>query len=412
MAEHTYSAGSDTDLHGPGAASGLLSRRQLLQAGVLGATGLAASSLGLSGPALAAQPRFPGMGNGALRYDAGPSKKIHRLGEPSRFSRRVVVPDGAKQSAIKGGTFAEFQQKLTQQRKAAAAPVNLSSGPVHVSPKQVLKSKLFGYQRPHHHHLQTKDLATVTNVLWGNGLYIGNEFRNWSDDQRANNFAVIQSWGFDFVSPKVGGYGVTWHQSWEQLLAWRDFAWNVGLGFAPFIYSIPSTYYRDAQICSQITNAVGVAIVDMEDEWVGTQARDAMAAFGRVYRLYNPNDAIVVTGYGDPITRFGRGVFPSAQMTAWADAYSPQWYYGVWSVYHNYGVIAAINWADNECGIEFGWDYAMCPSFSIYTIYGGRRILPDQDIRTGEVYGRNWRAPIIWWEWSDMNAAIASQIVT
>src|SRR5262249_46477857 len=162
----------------------------------------------------------------------------------------------------------------------------------------------------------------------GTGLYIGNEWYNWSESTRQNVLQQINNWGFNFASPKVGGYGYTWYSSDDQLRQWRDYAWNVGLGFAPFIYSVPSSYYHDAQICSEITNAVGIAIVDMEDEWA--YQYDAMTAFGNVYRSYNPYDPIIVTGYGDPITRFGSGVFPGAQLVQWADGYSPQWYYGVW----------------------------------------------------------------------------------
>jgi hypothetical protein len=328
----------------------------MLRATAAGAAGVAANGLWLPQSARAESPQFPGMGDPGdeLTYDSGPSPKLHRKDEPNRFDRQSV---------------AKNQQRI------------VGDG------------------------VRTQDLGTIDNVLWGTGLYIGNEFLNWSDQTRFNVFAQVANWGFYFVSPKVGGYGVTWHRDDNQLRSWRDACWSNGIGFAPFIYSVPNSRVRDAQICSEIANAVGVAIVDMEDEWA--RAYGAMTEFGNVFRSYNPYDAIIVTGYGDPITRFGRGVFPSQQLTAWADGYSPQWYYGVWSVYNNYGVIAAINWADNECGQEFGWPFAMCPSFSIYTIFHGRRILSDQDISTGEEYGWNWQAPIIWWEYSDMNDEIA-----
>jgi hypothetical protein len=343
-----------------------LTRRQLLQATAHGATGLAATGLGLGSLARASEYEtlsFPGMGQPGegLRFDTGPSARIHRVGEPTRFGRDSV---------------ARNQQRLM-----------LDDGRQQRGPG-------------------TQDLGTIDSVLWGTGLYIGNEFRNWSDATRNAVFNQIANWGFYFASPKVGGYGVTWYGSAAQLNSWRDMCWSAGIGFAPFIYSVPSTYYRDAQICSDlVNNGGGIAIVDMEDEWAG--AHSQMTAFGQVFRSYNPYDPIVVTGYGDPITRFGRGVFPSVELARWADGYSPQWYYGVWSVYNQRGVIAAIDWADNECGIEFGWNFAMCPSFSIYTIYHGRRILSGQDISTGEEYGWNWQAPIIWWEYGDMNADLA-----
>jgi len=343
-----------------------LTRRNFLRA--TAAASLAASNLWLPPAARAGahdDEDFPGMGEpgAGLTFDDGPSPKIHRPNEPNRFQR---------------GAFAEFQQRRVLQGAGEARKDNNAG---------------------------IQDLGTIDNVLWGTGLYVGNEWLNWSEQTLFNVIAQVANWGFYFITPKVGGYGYTWYGSDDQLRSWRDAAWSYGIGFAPFIYSVPNSRVRDAQICSEIANAVGVAIVDMEDEWAN--AYSAMTEFGNVFRSYNPYDAICVTGYGDPITRFGRGNFPSQELAAWADGYMPQWYYGVWSVYNQSGVRAAINWADNECGIEFGWSFPMCPNFSIYTIYHGRRILSATDISSGEEYGWNWNAPIIWWEYSDMNADLA-----
>ncbi len=360
----------------------ILTRRDVLRAGVAGAAGLATAGLGAAPAVRAADPAFqlPGMGRpeDGMTYDDGPSSRIHRLGEPNRFSRR------------RDGVALRQQQIITEKERSGK-----DNGGV---------KGMYGGQHRGRHKNQPPppDLGTIDNVLWGTGLYIGNEFLNWSDNTRANVFAQIANWGFWFASPKVGGYGSTWYGSDNQLRSWRDMCWNNGIGFAPFIYSIPSTYYRDAQICSEIANAVGIAIVDMEDEWA--YYYNTMTQFGNVFRSYNPYDAICVTGYGDPITRFGRGVFPSQQLAAWADGYMPQWYYGVWTVYHQSGVTAAIDWADNECGQELGWNYPLCPNMSIYTNSG---ILPYGDISTGEEYAWNWGAPIIWWEYSNMNDTIA-----
>jgi hypothetical protein len=353
-------------VEGKGEARKHLDRREMLQASVAGA-----ASLGLAGmfaPRLgrAESFGFPGMGKPGqgMSYDSGP--------------------------AIRGHTAQELQQLKQRGSVAAHQRDSMHTDRRHRQGQEV----------------DSRDLNNILNVLWGTGLYVGNEYYNWSDSTKASVAAQIRSWGFDFMCPKVGGYGSTWYYSDDQLRSWRDAAWSVGLGYAPFIYSIPSTYDRDAQICSEITNAVGVAVVDMEDEWA--YAYSQMSAFGSVYRFYNPYDPIIVTGYGDPITRFGAGVFPAAQMTAWADGYSPQWYYGVGSYYYYYGVIAAINWADNECGETFGWNYALCPSMSIYTIYWSGGILPYGDIQTGEQYAWNWGAPIFWWEYSDMNGTLAN----
>jgi hypothetical protein len=250
------------------------------------------------------------------------------------------------------------------------------------------------------------NLAAVTKQLWGTGLFVGNEFLNWSDATRQNVFAQIHGWGFGFVCPKVGGNGSTWYTSDQQLRSWRDAAHGVGLGFVPFIYSVPSSSTRDAQICSEIGNDCGIVVVDMEDEYAGANA--AMVNFGNVFRSLNPNTPIIVSGYGDPITRFGAGGWPFAEMAYWADAYGPQWYYGVWSVYHSSGVKAAINWADSQCAQAFGANFPLSPEMSIYSIYTSSGILPTGDITTGENYAKNWKAPIFWWEYSNMNATIAA----
>jgi hypothetical protein len=258
-----------------------LDRREMLRASVAGAAGLGLA--GMMAPRLgrAESFRFPGMGKPGqgMSYDSGPAIQGHSAAELAQLNRGSVAA-------------AQKEHMATDRRHRKGRDVN------------------------------PLDLNNILNVLWGTGLYIGNEYYNWSDSTKANVHAQVRSWGFDFVCPKVGGYGATWYYSDDQLRAWRDSAWAVGLGYAPFIYSIPLTYDRDAQICSEITNAVGIAVVDMEDEWA--YAYGQMSGFGGVYRFYNPNDPIIVTGYGDPSTRFGTGVFPAAQMTAWADGYSPQ----------------------------------------------------------------------------------------
>jgi hypothetical protein len=260
------------------------------------------------------------------------------------------------------------------------------------------------------------NLAAVNAALTGTGLYIGNEGRNWSDATWQSVFAQIRGWGFSFVCPKVGGYGSTWYTSDTQLAHWRSLANGVNLGYAPFIYSVPSSYVRDAQICSDIANICGIAVVDMEDEWGvsgSTNYNTQMTGFGSTYRALNPNTPIIVTGYGDPTTRFGANGWPFASMAAWADAYSPQWYYGDWSEYGGVSgnVRSAINWGDSQCGQVFGANFPLCPSVEIYSDYSSSGILPAADLVTGETYVKNWQAPIFWWEYSDMTAAIAASLV-
>ncbi len=373
----------------------ILTRRDVLRAGAAGAAGLAVSGLGGAPTVRAAEPtmQFPGMGQpeDGMTYDSGPSSRIHRPEEPNRFDR-LGVSNGIDRS--RRDSVALSQQQYMKEKKYRDKHLGPNGG--------MERGK---HQGRHKGGIQPYDLGNIDNVLWGTGLYIGNEFLNWSDSTRANVFAQIANWGFYFASPKVGGYGSTWYGSAAQLNSWRDMCWNNGIGFAPFIYSVPNSYYRDAQISSDlVNNGGGIAIVDMEDEWA--YYYNTMTQFGQVFRSYNPYDPICVTGYGDPITRFGNGVFPCQQLAAWADGYMPQWYYGVWDIYHRSGVQAAINWADNECGQSFGYSYPLCPNMSIYT-NTGNGILPYGDISAGEEYAWNWQAPIIWWEYSNMNDTIA-----
>ncbi len=167
---------------------------------------------------------------------------------------------------------------------------------------------------------------------------------------------------------------------------------------------MPGSSTRDTRICSELGNDGGIVAVDMEDE--SNNSASAMANFGAVFRSTNPSTPIIVSGYGDPITRFG-GTWPNPQLTYWADASGPQWYYGEWSEYANYGVDTAINWADAQCGQVCGSSFPMSPELSIYTIYQRSGILPDGDIAAGGNYAKDWKAPVFWREYGNMNATLA-----
>jgi hypothetical protein len=250
------------------------------------------------------------------------------------------------------------------------------------------------------------NLHAITKQLRGNGLFIGNEFLDWSNAERRHVFARIHRWKFDFVCPKVGGYGSTWYSSDRELRHWRNWAHDVGLGFVPFIYSVPHSSTRDAEICSEIGHDCGIVVVDMEVEYAGADA--AMAHFGHVFRRHNPNTPIIVSGFGDPITVFGPGGWPFKEMAYWADGYGPQWYYGLWMVYHEHGVKAAINWADSQCAAAFGEKFPMIPELSIYSAYTRSGILSHHALTTGENYAKHWKAPVFWWEYSNMTSSIAA----
>lgn len=260
------------------------------------------------------------------------------------------------------------------------------------------------------------------------GLYIGNEFYNKSDATIQSWFNQIHLWGFQFVCPKVGGYGKVWYSSVQypagtptttRLQTWNTLAKNAGLVLVPFLYSIPNStvdpneHIYDARNAAAIANICGVVVLDMEDEWGksgGTYYNSQMTAFGNTYRALAPDKPIIVTGYGDPVTRFGAAsYFPYTQMKPWADGYSPQWYFGYWNPYartpNTANVRATINWADGECATALGASYPLAPSLGIYNNSG---VMPVDDIHTALDYARLWRAPIFWWEYGDMDANVAA----
>ncbi len=266
-----------------------------------------------------------------------------------------------------------------------------------------------------------RGLAAVVAALGsGVGVYVGNDWGGWDDAARRFAMAKVRAWGFDFVCPKVGGYGRTWYRDEVHLRGWAESARGIGLGFVPFIYTIPETGDADARIAAQMARAVGIACVDMEDEW-GSHEKGAtpgyrgaqMASFGRIYRSEAGALPIIVTGYGDPITRFGPAAtaFPNAEMAAWMDAYSPQWYIGVYSRYHKGGVGTALDWGRDECRQALGADFPICPSVDLSSLYTPDGLFPLPDTRTMMETLRSTRAPIFVWEYGLMTPAHAESLL-
>lgn len=265
-----------------------------------------------------------------------------------------------------------------------------------------------------------RGMEAVTAVLRGVGVYVGNEWADWDNTARRFALARIRARGFDFVCPKVGGYGRTWYDSEAELAGWADSARAVGLGFVPFLYTIPETAEADARLAAQMARIVGVVSVDMEDEW-GAAEKGAvpgyrgspMAAFGRIYRQEAGDRPIIVTGYGDPITRFGPADtgFPHAEMAAWADAYSPQWYVGVYSRYKKGGVGAALDWGRGQCRQALGADFPICPSVDLNCSFTADHLLPLADTRLLMESLRVGDTPIFVWEYGEMTAAHAEALL-
>ncbi len=265
-----------------------------------------------------------------------------------------------------------------------------------------------------------RGLAAVTSQLNGVGVYVGNGWYDWDDAMRRFVLAKVRGWGFDFICPKVGGYGRTWYRDGAQLRGWAEAARGVGLGFIPFLYTIPETGEADARLAAQMANTVGIVCVDMEDEWgaaekTGTPGYKGaqMAAFGRVYRQEAGPRPVIVTGYGDPITRFGSADagFPYAEMAAWADAYSPQWYIGVYARYHKGGVGAALDWAEGECRQTLGAGFPLAPSVDLECSYTPDGLFPLADTGLLMARMRAYTAPVFVWEYGLMTPAHAEVLL-
>lgn len=271
-----------------------------------------------------------------------------------------------------------------------------------------------------------RGMAAVTSVLSGVGVYVGNDWYDWDDNARRYAMARVRGWGFDFIAPKVGGYARTWYKDEGHLRGWAASARGVGLGFAPFIYSIPETYVGDARICAQIANVIGIANVDLEDEWGAKEKGQTpgykgaeMADFGRIYREEAGDKPIIANGYGDPITRFGKGAdgFPNAEMAAWADVYSPQWYIGVYSRYKKggigtgAGVAAALAWGRDEVSQAMGPDFPLSPSIDVISSFTPDSLIPLPDILTLMTEMRKYNAPVFVWEYNQITPAYAEALL-
>ena len=313
--------------------------------------------------------------------------------------------------------------QVTRRQMLQGAAAALASQALPVSAQNPLPS--YSPPAPTQTAALPRGLAAVTSVLHGVGVYVGNEWADWDNTARRFALARIRAWGFDFVCPKIGGYGRTCYETEAELRGWAEDARGVGLGFIPFLYTIPETGDADASLAAQMAQTIGIVCVDMEDEW-GAHEKGAapgyrgaqMASFGAVYRREAGALPIVVTGYGDPVTRFGPADtgFPHAEMAAWADAYSPQWYIGVYSRYKkggmgNSGVQAALDWGRAECRQALGADFPICPSVDLNCSYTPDHLLPLADTRLMMESLRSGPVPIFVWEYGEMTAAHAEALL-
>lgn len=306
-----------------------------------------------------------------------------------RLSRRQMLVGGA--AALASASLASH---------SAASPSATAAAPILQAPPQ-------------------RGLTAVTAQLSGVGVYIGNEWQDFSDAGRRFALARVRSWGFDFVCPKVGGYARSTYRDADDLRRWAAEARGVGLGFIPFLYTVPETSADDALMAAEMAQTAGIVCVDMEDEW-GAKEKGApgykgaqMAQFGRIYRQEAGNLPVIVTGYGDPITRFGAGdaAFPYEELAGWADAYSPQWYIGVYARYKKGGVAAAMDWVEAEVRQTLGAGFGICPSVAVESLYSADKLLPLPDTLQLMERCRAYSAPIFVWHYMTMTAGAAEALL-
>lgn len=215
-----------------------------------------------------------------------------------------------------------------------------------------------------------------------------------SADWRATQFGAVartlRLWGVDFMAVKFGEYGNEWYDGTAPAI--RQALFNVGMGMTPYYFNRPQTWQKDAAICIKLANLCGGIILDCEEQFKG----QATALHNLVQTVRNgaPNACIIVTGYGAPVTAFGAGGWPFSAIKM-ADAYQPQTYMSVWSVYKRSGARAAIDWGMGQVAAEFqrgglGLDFCIQPC-----IDAGINL---DDLHLAAAYTKKWKASLMIWE--------------
>ena len=254
---------------------------------------------------------------------------------------------------------------------------------------------------------QNPSLARVQTWLGDKtvGVYFGTDTVTWRAPQFVGPAQEIKSWGADYGIVKFGAdIGVEWYDGTVADI--RKSFTDTGLGMAPYLYVNPGQVTNAAQIALHLCSVCEGVILDIEDGWGGydSQLRYLLDTLHRGA----PDACVILTGYGDPLYRFGQQGFPHGVVKAALaqgvlHAYQPQWYFGVWDVYKNSGWQAAIDWGDADVASAYGADAILQPAISIEGVH-------PSDFQPVAQYLKNWHAGIALWYKDQGTADIVHQL--
>ena len=233
------------------------------------------------------------------------------------------------------------------------------------------------------------------------GVYLGIETVDWSMNDFANRANQFRDMGVDVAYVKVGEYGTEWYNG--NFAAIRQIFLDRGVGCAPYLFCRPETWRGDLAIAVKMARLTGGVVLDCEEQFVNQGAS--------LYNIVNgtrrsaPDACIIVSGYGDPLYAFGpKWPFDAIRD---ADAYQPQWYFGVWDAYKQHGYLGAIAWGDGQCADEFrrcglGDMFAIQPAVNVEG-------MDQADYQGIAETLRRFTAGIVIWEAQQINANIIQQ---
>jgi hypothetical protein len=232
------------------------------------------------------------------------------------------------------------------------------------------------------------------------GVYFGTYTSEWRAPQFLQAAQTLKAWGADYGVVKFGIDN-------EQSLEWydgtaadiRNAFISQGLGMSPYLYILPSQVQRGIEVGVKLAKLCEGIILDLEDEWAGHDSE--IDALVRGIRSQCPDACIIVSGYGDPIYKFGAGQWPFhvVSQADIVDAYQPQWYFGVWDLYKTKGYLGAINWGSEQCASAFGESIVIQPAIQIQGV-------DPNDFEGCCQYLSRWHASVAIWEYEKCTASI------
>lgn len=233
------------------------------------------------------------------------------------------------------------------------------------------------------------------------GVYTGIETFNDAPAAFAEIASTLQAYGADFALVKMGEGSATWHNG--DFASIRQAFFAHGLGCAPYWYCLPQGGQAQIDACIHLAQQFKLLILDCEDEYAGHDAE--LADLLNALAVAAPSALIIVSGYGDPITRFGPHGWPFHTVATAAKAvYQPQAYFGVWDVYNQHGVDAALQWCDNECAAAFGQAIVLQPAINVQ----GVKSLAD--FEAAGRYWKSFKASVVLWEYQQVTAQIVAAV--